>query len=139
MNSSFDFLDLTSLDRMDLVSSIRQGLSTEMVESLSLATKLPRERIIKGLRISRATYARKRADGRPLPIDASERLLGLGLLLGQAQKMAKESGASEQEIASVSQIFGRWIEMPNPALDGQKPIDGTGCVKRPGFGELLFF
>ena len=108
--------DMQAVDRAGLVKS---GVPSRFVGSISTDMGVTKDRFVKITGLSKATINRKIANKTDLSVDESERLVGLGKLIGQVESIVKESGSLEGFKAA--KWFGDWIVQPAPALGGRKP------------------
>jgi putative toxin-antitoxin system antitoxin component (TIGR02293 family) len=122
---------MTPLERAGLVET---GVPSAMVNDISKAMDVSKERFYALSGLSRATVTRKIAANRALTPDESERVVGIAKLIGQVQSIVNESGNPEGFEAG--QWFHEWISRPLPALGGHKPeeylqtADGREAVSR---------
>lgn len=108
--------DMQPVDRAGLVKG---GVPSRFVGSISTDMGVTKDRFVKMTGLSKATINRKIANKSDLSADESERLVGLGKLIGQVESIVKESGSPEGFKAA--KWFGDWIVQPAPALGGRKP------------------
>lgn len=108
--------DMQPVDRAGLVKG---GVPSRFVGSISTDMGVTKDRFVKITGLSKATINRKIANKTNLSADESEKLVGLGKLIGQVESIVKESGSPEGFKAA--KWFGDWIVQPAPALGGRKP------------------
>ena len=84
--------DMQPVDRADLVKG---GVPSRFVGSISTDMGVTKDRFVKITGLSKATINRKIANKTDLSADESERLVGLGKLIGQVESIVKESGSPE--------------------------------------------
>lgn len=72
------------------------------------------------LNLKTATVNRKAARNDALPIESTERLLGVMRLIGQLEAIVEESGVGEGFDAA--SWLSNWLREPMPALGGAKPL-----------------
>jgi putative toxin-antitoxin system antitoxin component (TIGR02293 family) len=104
---------------LERIEVIKQGLAPATVGRIAQAMDAPYETVIRALGISKSTLARKRQQGAALEKDASERVMGLLMLIGQIQALVEEQGRAEGFDAA--KWFHNWAGQPVPALGGRKP------------------
>lgn len=73
------------------------------------------------LGLAPSTMKRKLSRHQPLSPDESERALGVARLIGQVESMLEQSSSAGNFDAAA--WLGRWLERPNPALNGARPVD----------------
>lgn len=103
------------------VHMVREGAPPDFLKTLSSRTGIPRETLYAALGLAPSTMKRKLSRQQPLSPDESERALGIARLIGQVETMLEQSSSAEDFDAAA--WLGRWLERPNPALDGVPPVD----------------
>lgn len=103
------------------INLIKQGIEPAALNTLAVTMNEPKETIIGMLRLSRATVDRKAREHKLLPIDESERVLGMANLIGQVEKMVAESGNPDG--FNAAHWVARWLRKPLPALNGRMPAE----------------
>jgi len=107
-----------------LIEMERQGVPHAFVAALSERMDVPLVRMQKMMRISKATAARKRADdGSLIGGAAGATATAIVKLMGMAQRIVDQSTAPQASGFDVQKWFGAWLELPQPALDGQAPAE----------------
>ena len=96
----------------DLERATREGLSVNSLEMLAQELSMSRVAVAKLLGISERTLTRRANSDRRLTSAESDRVVRLARILA----LAKET-LGNMERAS------RWLQTPNRALEGDKPID----------------
>lgn len=115
------YVVLLDFGREDRIEMVKEGLPARLLSVYAEDMKVPRETLYSWLGIPRATANRKvRADDL-LSQDESERVLGFGRLVGQVEKMVRESGYPEGFDAA--KWTADWLSEPNAALGGKAPGD----------------
>ena len=94
-----------------IVDRVREGLPYAVLESLSVRFQIPREHLIRVLRIPLRTLARRKKERR-LQAAESDRLL----------RVARIAAFAEDVLGDVAKA-GRWLQKPNRALGGVVPLD----------------
>jgi putative toxin-antitoxin system antitoxin component (TIGR02293 family) len=108
------------LDVPARVALVREGAPAELLATIAERTGLSREPLYRSLGLAPSTIKRKIQSHQPLAADESESALGVARLIGQVETMLAESAdASDFDAAK---WLGRWLERPNAALDGARPI-----------------
>jgi len=103
------------------VHMVREGAPPDFLKILSSRTGIARETLYAALGLAPSTMKRKLSRHQPLSPDESERALGVARLIGQVESMLEQSSSDENFDAAA--WLGRWLERPNPALDGARPGD----------------
>lgn len=108
---------------MQQIALVREGVPAALVADLAESLGLTKEKLYAGTGLKRATIDAKVRAGVHLAPDESERVLGLARLLGRVQAMWRESGDHEAapDFAPAAWL-GRWLDDPNPALGGERPL-----------------
>jgi putative toxin-antitoxin system antitoxin component (TIGR02293 family) len=96
----------------DLARATRAGLSVDSLDTLAQELSIQRLAVAKLLGISERTLTRRATSNGRLTAAESDRVVRLARVLA----LAKET-LGEMERAS------RWLQTPNRALEGDKPID----------------
>lgn len=118
---SWTFTLLHDLGPLRRVQLIKQGLPATLPAAMAERMGLARERLYLTLALPRATIERKARESRPLSPDESARVLGLGRMVGQVQRMVEESGDPAGFDAGA--WLALWLDKPLPALDGMRPAE----------------
>lgn len=96
----------------DLAKATRLGLSVNSLDTLAQELTMQRTAVAKLLGISERTMSRRISSKTRLTPAESDRIVRLARVLAQAQETL-----GDKEKAS------RWLQTPNRALEGDKPID----------------
>jgi putative toxin-antitoxin system antitoxin component (TIGR02293 family) len=96
---------------LELVASIRRGLSYACYESVARHSQLTTEEAEASLLIPRRTLARRKSTGR-LDIASGERVVRLARLTARALDVFDDDAAA----------VGRWLRTPLRALGGAAPL-----------------
>ena len=116
-----DFAALLKTEAAQRITLARDGVSAAWLNELAKRMGVPQDRIFSYLGIPRSTAIRKIQQGRLLATDEGERLLGMARLVGQVEKIVKESG--EPKGFDAARWLAAWLEQALPALAGRKPGD----------------
>lgn len=109
------------------IDVIREGLPSAAVARLSKDMAVPKDSLIRWLGLSRATVNRKDRQHEALSQYESERVLGIGSLIGQVQTMVRESGTCEGFDAA--KWVSQWLSEPLPALNGERPVNYLDTIE----------
>ena len=97
-----------------LISALRMGLPFRELEELQASLRLPMDKLLPRLAISKATLHRRKAAGK-LNTAESDRVVRFARLLGRAvEVMESEENAR------------RWLSAPQTGLGGAVPLDYAG-------------
>ena len=96
----------------DLAKATRIGISVDSLDTLAQELSIQRLAVAKLLGISERTLTRRATSGGRLTAVESDRVVRLARVLALARETL---GALEKA--------SRWLQTPNRALDGDKPID----------------
>ncbi len=116
---SWSFIHLFDFDPLRQVEVIKLGLPATVAGDMAARMGMSKERLYSTLGLPRATVERKARESRRLSPDESSRVLGIGRLVGQAQRMVEASGQPQGFDAAA--WVANWLERPLPALGGMKP------------------
>jgi putative toxin-antitoxin system antitoxin component (TIGR02293 family) len=123
---------LYALAAMERLALVRDGVPAELLGDLAAAMGIAKDKLYAILGVPRATMERKARAGQRLNPDESERIVGLLRLIGQADRIVRESGNPEGFDAA--RWVAAWLDTPVPALGGQRPatlmdtVDGRELV-----------
>jgi len=108
-----------SQDTQARIALIRQGVPASIVAELSNRMGMSKESLLISLGLSRATISRKEKEKTLLSKDESERVLGVGDLIGMVQTMVEQSGDATH--FNAARWLSDWLTKPLPALAGATP------------------
>lgn len=134
-SKSWSFVKIFDFDAMQRVQAIKQGLPATLPGDMASRMGMSKERLYVTLGLPRATVERKVREAKPLSADESSRVLGIGHLVGQVQRMVEESGQPEDFDAAA--WVARWLERPVPALGGMKPAELMDTAEGQGIVSNL--
>lgn len=109
------------------IQLIRGGLPSGVVSLLSKDMSVTKDALISWLGLSRATVNRKDRQGEALSQHESERVLGIGALIGQVQTMVQESG--DPHGFDAAKWVAQWLSEPLPALNGERPLEYLDTIE----------
>ena len=101
------------------IAMVKEGAPASLVPFLADGMAITKDRLYRMAGVARATLDRKIHGGLRLSQDETERLLGIALLIGHAEKIVSESGDPAKFDAG--KWIGAWLDRPNPALGGRCP------------------
>jgi len=119
--ASWSFANIFDFDPIQRVQVIKQGLPATVLGDMAARMGMSKEKLYFTLGLPRATVERKARESKPLSPEESSRVLGIGHLVGQVERMLAESGQAEGFDAAA--WVARWIERPVPALGGMRPAE----------------
>lgn len=96
----------------DYPSLIRRGLSAAAFKRVIEASACTRQRVIKSMKLSERTLARRLNAREHLKPESSERVLRLARVLIRAE-----------DVFEAKEKAQRWIDVSNVALGGQTPLE----------------
>ena len=103
------------------VEWVKGGVGAHDAKAILGQLRVPQGEALAALQIPVATVNRKARTNAHLSPAESERVLGVGRLLGQVQTMVRESGNPEGFDAAA--WLSAWMSAPVPALGGARPLD----------------
>jgi uncharacterized protein (DUF2384 family) len=107
-----------------LIDVERHGVPHAFVAALAQRMDVPLARLDQMMRVSKATAARKRGDENSLIGGAAgATATAIVKLVDMAQRIVDDSAQPAASGFDVHKWFGAWIDLPQPALDGNKPSD----------------
>jgi putative toxin-antitoxin system antitoxin component (TIGR02293 family) len=117
--ASAPFSRLYRLEPLETVALVKKGVPARFLVRLIRDMASPKNYVVLTIGIAPSTATRKmEADG-TLNLDESERVLGLGKLIGQVQSIVEESG--EPAGFDAAKWVAEWIKTPQRALGGKRP------------------
>lgn len=125
---------LASASPMEMVDVERKGVDARILSALSDQLHLSKLRVFSIVGGPKATMEKKIKTGAVLDGTAGQASIGLARLYARAQELAQNVQAPAD--FDSAEWLGRWIEIPQPALGGQKPAElissptGLGLVLR---------
>lgn len=115
------FVTLYKAAVLTQIEWVKSGVGARDAKVILGQLRVPQGEALVALQIPVATVNRKAKTNAPLSAAESERVLGVGRLLGQLQTMVRESGNPEDFDASA--WLSAWMSAPVPALGGARPLD----------------
>ncbi len=132
---AWSFTKIFDFDPIQRVQMIKHGLPATMPGDMAVRMGMSKEKLYFTLGLPRATVERKARESKPLSPDESSKVLGLGRLVGQVQRMVEESGQPEGFDAAA--WVARWMDRPVPALGGMKPAELMDTAEGQGIVSNL--
>lgn len=120
-SKNWRFDSLHDCEPMARVELVKRGVPASVAATIAGRMGISKERMYATLGLSRATVERKVRDSKPLSPDESSRVLGVGSLIGQVQRMVDESGNAAGFDAA--HWLARWLDEPLAALAGMRPAE----------------
>ena len=120
-SKNWRFESLHDCEPMARVELVKRGVPASVAATIARRMGISKERMYATLGLSRATVERKVRESKPLSADESSRVLGVGSLVGQVQRMVEESGNPAGFDAA--QWLARWLDEPLAALAGMRPAE----------------
>jgi putative toxin-antitoxin system antitoxin component (TIGR02293 family) len=117
--ASAPFSKLYMLEPLETVALVKQGVPARFLVRLIREMGSPKHYVVLALGIAPSTATRKMESDSTLNLDESERVLGLGKLIGQVQTIVAESG--ETAGFDAAKWVAEWIKTPQRALGGKRP------------------
>lgn len=115
------FVTLYKAPALMQVEWVKGGVGARDAKAILGQLRVPQGEALAALQIPVATVNRKARTNAHLSPAESERVLGVGRLLGQVQTMIEESGDPEGFDAPA--WLSAWMTAPVPALGGARPLD----------------
>ncbi|MEO7495484.1 MAG: antitoxin Xre/MbcA/ParS toxin-binding domain-containing protein [Massilia sp.] len=109
-----DFSRLYLCSAHERIARIRRGVPARELMAVASAMGIHADALIDSLNFPRAEVERRARNDENLPLDQSERMLGIEYLIGQVASMVDESGNPENFDAAA--WMGAWLFSPLPAL-----------------------
>lgn len=119
LEAGASYTEIYGFSRAERIGIVRQGLPARLLVTLARDMQVPRERLYGWLGIARTTANRKVKGDEVLSQDESERALGIARLVGQVERIVRESG--EAQGFDAARWAAGWLGEPNPALGGRPP------------------
>jgi len=105
-------LRITARNTIEVIEQINAGLPYDAFEAFQQATELPVMTIATLVGIPQRTLIRRKKQGRLRP-DESDRLVRAARVVEKAVQLFEGERAAAM----------RWLQTPQPALDGREPLD----------------
>jgi len=115
--------DVCAADPMCLIETERAGVAGAFVKDLARRLEIRAQRMFDILGVPKATAEKKVAAGELLSGSGGRAALGIARLLGMASAIVSNSTAPEAAGFDAAKWLGRWLETPQPALGGRKPME----------------
>ncbi|MCK6444310.1 antitoxin Xre-like helix-turn-helix domain-containing protein [Elstera cyanobacteriorum] len=134
LSTGGSFVRLYRASPSERIAAIKAGVPAQAAKRFIADLHLGQTVVFDALNLKTATVNKKAAQGKPLSVEESERVLGLARLVGQLEAMLEETGAGEGFDARA--WLAQWLSAPLPALGGGRPIElldtmeGQGLVAR---------
>ncbi len=110
---------LYSFEPIRRIAMLKEGAPALLVTFLTDEMAMTKDRLYRIAGVARATIDRKIRAAARLNQDESERMMGIALLIGQAEKIVSESGDSKTFEAG--KWIAAWLDRPLPSLGGVRP------------------
>ena len=117
--ASAPFSVLYKLEPLESVAVLKKGIPARFLVRLIRDMGSPKHYVAVTLGIAPSTATRKMDADATLNLDESERVLGLGKLIGQVQTIVEESG--EPAGFDAAKWVAEWIKTPQRPLGGKRP------------------
>ncbi|MEP6508202.1 MAG: antitoxin Xre/MbcA/ParS toxin-binding domain-containing protein [Gemmatimonadales bacterium] len=119
MGPKGSFARLYTFEPLKRIAMVREGAPAALVPFLADGMAISKDRLYRMAGVARATLDRKIHAGLRLNQDETERMLGIALLIGQAEKIVSDSG--EFANFDAGKWIARWLDRPNAAIGGRCP------------------
>lgn len=126
------FASLGVVEPLDRIALVKEGVPARALVVIAAAMGISQDKLYAMIGLPRATAARKIRKAQPLSVDESERVLGVARLVGEVERIVRESGSAKGFDAA--RWLAAWLDRPNAALGGRRPgglmdtADGRGMV-----------
>jgi putative toxin-antitoxin system antitoxin component (TIGR02293 family) len=117
--ASAPFSALYKLEPLETVGIVKKGVPARFLVRIIHDMARPKQYVVQMLGLAPSTATRKMESNATLNLDESERVLGMGKLIGQVQTIVEESGVPEGFDAA--KWVAEWIKTPQRALGGKRP------------------
>lgn len=112
---------LYELDAAERHELVKEGVPATMVDRVSEDMAIGKGKLYETLGLAPATVNRKLRSAQLLSPNESERLLGITRLIGQVERIVRESGDATGFRAA--EWMAAWLERPHAALGGRPPAE----------------
>jgi putative toxin-antitoxin system antitoxin component (TIGR02293 family) len=113
------FSILYKLEPLESVALLKSGVPARFLVRIIKDMARPKHYVVQTLGLAASTATRKMESGATLNLDESERVLGMGKLIGQVQTIVAESG--DPTGFDAARWVAEWIKTPQRALGGKRP------------------
>lgn len=108
---------------LEIIEMERNGVSTSFLVNLAKEMDVSSTRLFEILRLPKSTASRKISNNSLIDGQSGQSAVAMIKLLCQANEILQNSTANEAKDFDLMKWFGRWIEIPQPALAGCKPAE----------------
>lgn len=122
------YLGLYAADPLARIAASRAGLPASEAKALLDDLGLSQDIGLRALALSIATTNKKAKNGERLAPDESERVIGLGRIMGQVEAMLGDGA----EGFDAQAWLGRWLTEPLPALGHRRPVELLDTMEGQG-------
>jgi len=117
--ASAPFSALYRLEPLETVAAVKRGVPARFLMRIIRDMAMPKHYVVQTLGLAPSTAMRKMESDATLNLDESERVLGMGKLIGQVQTIVEESG--DPAGFDAAKWVAEWIKTPQRALGGKRP------------------
>ena len=117
----WSFAGIFDFDPIARVHMIKRGLPATVPGEMAVRMGMSKERLYLTIGLPRATVERKAREATPLSAEEGSRVLGLGHLVGQVQRMVEQSG--QPGAFDAAAWVAQWLDRPVAALGGLRPAE----------------
>lgn len=121
------FVEMYQATPLERIGLIREGVSAEVLVQTGEEMGVAKEKMLSLLNFTRATVNRRIKAKEGLPMEYSERIIGLQKLIGQVEIMVAESG--DPTGFNAAHWVADWLERPVAALNNAKPADFMDTIE----------
>lgn len=108
---------------LEIIELERNGVSPSFLVNLAKEMDVSSTRLFEILRLPKSTASRKISNNSLIDGQPGQSAVAMIKLLCQANEILQNSTANEAKDFDLMKWFGRWIEVPQPALAGCKPAE----------------
>jgi putative toxin-antitoxin system antitoxin component (TIGR02293 family) len=110
--NAISLLGMGEMSDQELRARVEKGLEYERLTRFQENADLSQQKISELIQVPLTTLTRRRRKGRLEPAE-SDRLVRAARIMGQAIELFEGDASSAR----------RWLETPNPSLDGEAPLE----------------
>jgi putative toxin-antitoxin system antitoxin component (TIGR02293 family) len=108
---------------MQMIEVERNGVDARFLKDLSKRIDLPAARVFAMFGVPKATAEKKIVQGAIITGSGGRAAIAVAKLLGIATAIVENSTSPEANGFDSAEWFGQWLERPQPAFGGRKPVD----------------
>lgn len=125
----FPYEEIHDLQPIERIALVKPGIPLRIAAQVAQDMRVSIRRLFAIISVGSPYRQRLAIAKQALPLESSERLMGLIRLIGQVERIMKDSSPScTKEGFKSAEWFGQWVAKPHSALGGRKPEEYVDTV-----------